>query len=73
MNLRFEQVNTGMQNQAMGAEQISESIGQLSEAAQQTAGSVREFTDVIGELQEATDQLQSTVNEPNKQLVGASA
>ena len=86
MSLRFDLVNAGMQSQAQGAGQISDSIGQLSEAAQQNASSVREFGEVISELEEATRKLQSTVTAyrgisaapasrpaPVRELVGAGA
>ena len=61
MSERFENVNYGMRSQAKAAEQIAESIGQLSDATQHTAASIREFNNVILNLKDATSRMASTV------------
>jgi methyl-accepting chemotaxis protein len=61
MRDRYDQVNVGMRSQAQGAVHISESIGQLSESAQEAASNVVEFGLVVQQLQDATQKLQSTV------------
>ena len=54
---RFEAVHEGMQFQAKGADQISQSMIQLSEAAQQTVESLRDSNVVITNLNEAARTL----------------
>jgi methyl-accepting chemotaxis protein WspA len=58
---RFQLVNEGMQSQATGAHQISETLTQLSEAARQTAESLRQSNLAIEQLNEAARGLQSSV------------
>ena len=50
-----------MQAQATGAEQITQALGQLSEAAQQTVSSLRESSRAIDGLNEASTGLRSGV------------
>jgi len=47
---RVESVNDGMQAQASGAEQITQALTQLGEAAQQTVDSLRQSSQAIDEL-----------------------
>ncbi|OGT22325.1 MAG: hypothetical protein A2V90_00950 [Gammaproteobacteria bacterium RBG_16_57_12] len=54
---RFEAVHEGMQFQAKGADQINQSMIQLSEAAQQTVESLRDSNVVITNLNEAARTL----------------
>ena len=58
---RFQTVNEGMYAQATGAQQISETLIQLSEAAQQTADSLRQSNLAIDELNGAARSLQTSV------------
>lgn len=58
---RFQLVNEGMQSQATGAHQISETLTQLSDAARQTAESLRQSNQAIEQLNEAARGLQSSV------------
>lgn len=59
---RFEAVHSGMQNQAQGAKQITESITQLSEGTQQTAESLRQSGSSINQLHVAAKTLQEGVS-----------
>lgn len=58
---RFQAVNEGMHAQATGAQQISETLTQLSEAAHQTADSLLHSNIAIDQLNEAARGLQSSV------------
>lgn len=58
---RFQTVNEGMHAQATGAEQISETLTQLSGAAQQTAESLRQSNLAIEQLNGAARGLQASV------------
>ncbi len=58
---RFQTVNEGMQAQATGAEQISETLTQLGEAAHQTAHSLRQSNATIEQLNDAARLLQTSV------------
>ncbi|MGD8784038.1 MAG: methyl-accepting chemotaxis protein, partial [Thioalkalispiraceae bacterium] len=59
---RFEAVYEGMQNQALGAQQITESISQLSDGTHQTAESLRQSSDSIAQLNNAARMLQDGVS-----------
>jgi methyl-accepting chemotaxis protein WspA len=59
MSPRCEAVNEGMQAQATGAEQITEALAQLSEAAQQTVDSLRRSNQVIDGLNQAAVGMRS--------------
>lgn len=59
---RFEAVHSGMQNQAEGAKQITESITQLSDGTQQTAESLRQSGSSITQLHMAAKALQEGVS-----------
>ncbi len=58
---RFQIVNEGMQAQATGAEQISETLTHLGESAQQTAHSLRQSNIAIDQLNDAARLLQTSV------------
>lgn len=60
---RFEAVHGGMQNQAQGARQITESISQLSDGTQQTADSLRQSSGSITQLHVAAKALQEGVSQ----------
>ena len=59
---RFENVHEGMHSQSLGADQISESMIQLNDAAHQTAESLRQSNDVITRLNDAAQGLQSGIS-----------
>ncbi|MCS6958545.1 MAG: methyl-accepting chemotaxis protein [Pseudanabaenaceae cyanobacterium SKYGB_i_bin29] len=59
---RFEAVNQGMEAQAIGANQISEAMIQLSEAANQTAAALREINRAIEQLNEAGKELRREIS-----------
>jgi len=50
---RYETVQQGMQNQSVGAKQISDAMWQLTETARQTSDSVNDLNDVSRQLHEA--------------------
>jgi hypothetical protein len=50
---RYETVQQGMQNQSVGARQISDAMWQLTETARQTSDSVNDLNDVSRQLHEA--------------------
>jgi methyl-accepting chemotaxis protein WspA len=54
--------NEGMQAQATGAEQITDALLQLTEAAQQTVESLRQSTIAIDELNQVSTTLRSSVS-----------
>jgi methyl-accepting chemotaxis protein WspA len=58
---QFETINEGMQMQLEGAVHISEAMGQLSQAAQQTRESLTEFRKVTEQLNEAASDLQNEI------------
>ncbi|WP_280793468.1 methyl-accepting chemotaxis protein [Mesorhizobium sp. LSHC414A00] len=57
---RFEVANEGMQAQATGAGQISDTLTQLSEAAQQTVESLQQSTLAIDELNQVSGGMRSS-------------
>jgi methyl-accepting chemotaxis protein WspA len=58
---RFQAVNEGMQSQATGARQISDTLTGLGESAQKTAESLRQSNLAIEQLNEAARGLQGSV------------
>ncbi|MFO7602921.1 MAG: methyl-accepting chemotaxis protein [Gammaproteobacteria bacterium] len=58
----FAAVHEGMQNQALSAQQITESISQLSDGTQQTADSLRQSGGAITQLHTAARALQDGVS-----------
>ncbi|MBS9477610.1 methyl-accepting chemotaxis protein [Ancylobacter radicis] len=59
---RFEVANEGMQAQATGAEQISDALSQLSEAAQQTVESLHQSNIAIDDLNQVSGGLRSAIS-----------
>jgi methyl-accepting chemotaxis protein WspA len=59
---RFATVNDGMQAQATGADQITQALVQLSEAAQQTADSLRQSNASIEHLHDASRGMLSSLD-----------
>jgi len=58
---RFDLVLQGMQSQAVGASQITETMTQLSEASQQTVDSLKATSEAVHQLQYAANDLQQSV------------
>jgi methyl-accepting chemotaxis protein WspA len=58
---RFKLVNEGMRNQALGAEQINDAMGQIADGARRSAQSVQEF-------ERATVHLRNSVEGLNQEI-----
>ena len=58
---QFDMVLQGMQSQAVGASQISDTMMQLSDATQQTVESLKATSEAVHQLQYAASDLQSSV------------
>lgn len=58
---QFDLVLQGMQSQAVGASQISETMLQLNDATQQTVESLKATSEAVHQLQYAASDLQSSV------------
>jgi methyl-accepting chemotaxis protein WspA len=58
---RFDLVLQGMQSQAVGASQITETMTQLSDASQQTVDSLKATSEAVHQLQYAAGDLQQSV------------
>jgi methyl-accepting chemotaxis protein WspA len=58
---RFDLVLQGMQSQAVGASQISETMMQLSDASQQSVDSLKATSEAVHQLQYAASDLQQSV------------
>ncbi|MCS0583709.1 methyl-accepting chemotaxis protein [Massilia pinisoli] len=58
---RFDLVLQGMQSQAVGAQQITETMTQLSEASQQSVDSLKATSEAVHQLQYAATDLQQSV------------
>lgn len=58
---RFELVNSGMQSQATGGQQISDSLNQLTKAVQQTAQSLEQSNQAIEQLKSTAYALREGV------------
>lgn len=59
---QFDVVLQGMQSQAVGASQISETMMQLNDATQQTVESLKATSEAVHQLQYAASDLQSSVS-----------
>jgi methyl-accepting chemotaxis protein len=59
---RFEAVHEGMQAQSTGAEQISQALTYLSDAAHQSVASLRESSQTIDQLSEVSSRLGSEIS-----------
>ncbi len=58
---QFDMVLQGMQSQAVGASQISDTMMQLNDATQQTVESLKATSEAVHQLQYAASDLQSSV------------
>jgi methyl-accepting chemotaxis protein WspA len=58
---QFDLVLQGMQSQAIGAEQISDTMMQLNDATQQTVDSLKATSEAVHQLQYAATDLQTSV------------
>ncbi|MBX9623142.1 MAG: methyl-accepting chemotaxis protein [Gemmataceae bacterium] len=58
---RFRLVADGMKNQAAGAQQINDAMGQIADGARRSAQSVREFEQATAHLRESVDGLKQEV------------
>ena len=58
---RFRLVADGMKNQAAGAHQINDAMGQIADGARRSAQSVREFEQATTHLRESVDGLKQEV------------
>jgi methyl-accepting chemotaxis protein WspA len=58
---QFDAVLQGMQSQAVGAQQITETMMQLNDATQQTVDSLKATSEAVHQLQYAASDLQSSV------------
>ena len=58
---QFDMVLQGMQSQAIGASQISDTMMQLNDATQQTVESLKATSEAVHQLQYAASDLQSSV------------
>lgn len=59
---RFDMVLEGMQSQAVGAQQITETMTQLNEATQQAVDALRATSEAVQQLQYAAQDLQAGVS-----------
>ncbi|MES2743127.1 MAG: methyl-accepting chemotaxis protein [Pseudomonadota bacterium] len=59
---QFDAVLQGMQSQALGASQISDTMMQLNDATQQTVESLKATSEAVHQLQYAAGDLQSSVS-----------
>jgi methyl-accepting chemotaxis protein WspA len=59
---QFDAVLQGMQSQAVGAQQISETMMQLNDATQQSVASLRSTSEAVLQLQYAAGDLQASVS-----------
>ncbi len=59
---QFDLVLQGMQSQAIGASQISDTMMQLNDATQQTVDSLKATSEAVHQLQYAASDLQSSVS-----------
>jgi len=60
---RIETVHEGMQSQAIGASQINEAMGQLTEGVRQTAASLKEFSGATDSLRDVVAGLRRELSE----------
>jgi methyl-accepting chemotaxis protein WspA len=57
----YQAVNDGMRNQSLGAEQISEAMGQVAGGAKQTEISLQEFNQATVQLRQSAELLNQEV------------
>jgi methyl-accepting chemotaxis protein WspA len=60
---RIETVHEGMQSQAIGASQINDAMGQLTEGVRQTAASLKEFSGATDSLRDVVAGLRRELSE----------
>ena len=60
---RFQLVAEGMKNQAAGAQQINDAMGQISEGARRSAQSVQEFERATAHLRGSVEGLNQEVSQ----------
>jgi methyl-accepting chemotaxis protein WspA len=58
---RFRSVNEGMQNQAVGAQQINEAMGSIASTVRQASAALEEFTKAAHHLRASVEQLNQEV------------
>jgi methyl-accepting chemotaxis protein WspA len=58
---RFQLVNEGMRNQATGAQQINDAMGQIADAARRTAQAIQEFEKATGHLRGSVEGLNAEI------------
>jgi methyl-accepting chemotaxis protein WspA len=63
LSSRIETVHEGMQSQAIGASQINEAMGQLTEGVRQTAASLKEFSGATDSLRDVVAGLRRELSE----------
>jgi methyl-accepting chemotaxis protein WspA len=59
---RFDMVLEGMQSQAVGASQITQTMTQLNEATQQAVDALKSTSEAVQQLQYAAQDLQASVS-----------
>lgn len=59
---QFHKVSQGMEEQALGAQQISEAMTQLNEASLQTADALQEINQVLDSLNQSAQQLRQQIS-----------
>jgi methyl-accepting chemotaxis protein WspA len=60
---RFQLVNEGMRNQAIGAEQINEAMGNIAGNVRATAASLEEFNKTTAYLRDSIEQLSQEISQ----------
>jgi methyl-accepting chemotaxis protein WspA len=60
---RFQLVNEGMHNQALGAEQINEAMRRVSTSTRQTAAALEEFNRATSDLRSSVEMLNQEINQ----------
>jgi methyl-accepting chemotaxis protein WspA len=63
LSSRIETVHEGMQSQAIGASQINDAMGQLTEGVRQTAASLKEFSGATDSLRDVVAGLRRELSE----------
>lgn len=60
---RFQLVNEGMRNQATGAQQINDAMGQIADAARKTAHAVKDFEQATAHLRASVEGLNQEISQ----------
>lgn len=61
LSSRFQLVNDGMKNQAIGAQQINDAMTQITDGARRSAQSVQEFERATGHLRSAVESVNQEI------------